>query len=337
MIRAVPVLVYGDVILDIMAVGGVTRMSPEAPQAPVVAMTEWDFAPGGAANVAATVSAMGGCAKLIGMTGDDPAGQMLRSALQEQTEVDFLLLARGETKTTIKIRIVGNGAQIARVDIEQAMQLAGEDEDEILARVRDAARKARVVVISDYAKGAVTPPIACQLIAACTALDVPVVVDAKAPDAKHFHGAQVLKPNLVEIARALGIDPPQTDPAAAKAAQALRKKCHAQCVVLTRGAQGVTLAGEPGEVHVAGHPVTAIDVTGAGDAVAGGLALALASGAGILDAARFANAAGAAAVTKRGTRAPTFDEINFFYDCNSPTDRRAKQGMAGEGLHGRMH
>jgi D-beta-D-heptose 7-phosphate kinase/D-beta-D-heptose 1-phosphate adenosyltransferase len=164
-----------------------------------------------------------------------------------------------------------------------------------------------------------------------------VVVDAKQPAAPHFHGASVIKPNLAEIGAALGRDPPETDKAAAECARSLRKQCSAMCVVLTRGAKGLTIAAEPGEVHIQGHPVTALDVTGAGDVVAAALALALASGAGILDAARFANAAGAAAVTKRGTVAPTFDEVDFFYDCDRRADRRPNQGVAGEGLHNRVH
>jgi D-beta-D-heptose 7-phosphate kinase/D-beta-D-heptose 1-phosphate adenosyltransferase len=335
-IRDAAVLIYGDVMLDVRFGGAIKRMSPEAPLAPVVSMTSWSYGPGGAANVAASVAAMGGRASLIGVLGDDPGGAMLKDAL-EKTEVDFLLMPRSSAMTTIKARVFAGDAQMLRLDREQVQTLAQDDENEILAQVLTAARKARSAVISDYAKGAVTPTIASKLIVAAAALGIPVVVDAKQPALPHFWGATVLKPNLVEIAAALGRDPPETDKAAAECAQALRKQCGSMCVVLTRGPKGLTLAAEPGEVHVAGHRVTAVDVTGAGDAVAGGLALALASGAGILDAARFANAAGAAAVTKRGTQAPTFDEIDFFYDCDMRADGRPKQGMAGEGAHGRLH
>jgi D-beta-D-heptose 7-phosphate kinase/D-beta-D-heptose 1-phosphate adenosyltransferase len=335
-IRAAPVLVYGDVMLDVMIAGGVKRMSPEAPSSPVVSMTGWDFWPGGAANVAVAVAEMGGRANLIGVIGDDPVGQMLREALQK-TEVDFLLMTRSTSQTTAKLRMVVDGAQLMRLDRETVQLLEKEDEDEILARVLAAVHKAHIAVISDYAKGTVTPTIASKLIRSAMALGVPVVVDAKQPAAPHFAGASVIKPNLAEIAKALGRPEPETDKAAAECAQALRKQCRAMSVVLTRGAKGLTIAAEPGEVHIEGHRVTAADVTGAGDAVAGALALALASGAGILDAARFANAAGAAAVTKRGTVPPTYDEVDFFYDCDVRANQRPQQSMAGEGLHGRVH
>jgi D-beta-D-heptose 7-phosphate kinase/D-beta-D-heptose 1-phosphate adenosyltransferase len=336
MIREAPVLVYGDVMLDLIVAGLVKRMSPEAPSAPVVTMTEWHMAPGGAANVATSVEAMGGRPTLIGMTGDDPAGAMVREALHK-TDINFILMARGPARTTIKTRVVADGSQILRLDIERVDPLEREEEETLVARLLDAASAASVAVISDYAKGAVTPTIAAKLIAACMAHGVPTVIDAKQPAAPHYAGATVIKPNLAEIASALDRPAPETDKTAAEYAQALRQKCGAACVVLTRGPLGLTVAAEPGEMHIAGHPVDAVDVTGAGDVVAGALALALASGAGILDAARFANAAGAAAVTKRGTVPPTYDEVDFFYDCDVRTNQRPQQGMAGEGLHGRLN
>jgi D-beta-D-heptose 7-phosphate kinase/D-beta-D-heptose 1-phosphate adenosyltransferase len=331
-----PVLVYGDVMVDILVNGKVTRMSPEAPTAPVMMLDKVAFAPGGAANVAACVAAIGGQPHLFGMIGDDPAGQILDHEL-ERLNIASDVLTREGRRTTAKARFVGDGRQIVRIDNEEVAPLAGADETEMLERLLDAAGKARALVISDYAKGAVTPAIASRLIMAALALDLPVVLDAKAPAAPHFRGATVVKPNLKEIAGALRRPEPETDHDAGECAQTLRRAMCAAAVVLTRGPKGVCLAADPGELHIAGHAVTAVDVTGAGDAVAAGLALALASGAGIVEAARFANAAGAVAVTKRGTVAPTFDEVEFFYDCDRSWPRKADQGMAGEGAHGRLH
>ena len=207
----------------------------------------------------------------------------------------------------------------------------------IIERLLTRLPKVSAMVISDYAKGGVTPKVAAKVIVAAATLGVSVLVDTKHPAAPYWRGATVIKPNLIEIAAALGTAEPQTDDEAGAAAQALRKRCGATFIVLTRGARGLCLAGDPGVVHIAGHAVKAVDVTGAGDAVAAGLALAVAGGDSILEAARFANAAGAAAVTKAGTAVVSFEEVGFFHDCDVRGPRRAGRDMAGERASHSVH
>jgi D-beta-D-heptose 7-phosphate kinase / D-beta-D-heptose 1-phosphate adenosyltransferase len=322
------VLIYGDLMLDVLVTGNCRRMSPESAASPVLLMENVAVSAGGAANVAANVASMGGRALLVGAIGEDPSGAILAQALLG-AGVESELLARKDPTTT-KVRFVDSGQQMMRLDVERVAALDSDDEEGMIARLMDRLPKVNAVVISDYAKGAVTPKVAAKLIVAAAALGVVTVVDTKSPAASHWRGAAVVKPNLPEIASALGCAEPQTDGDAAACAQALRRRCGATFVVLTRGARGICLMGDPGGWHVAGHAVEAVDVTGAGDAVAAGLALALAGGESIIDAVRFANAAGAAAVTKMGTAALTFDEINFFYDCDARRPCRTGEGMAGE-------
>lgn len=331
-----PVLIYGDVMLDVIVAGAVKRMSPEAPTAPVLSAEAFSMALGGAGNVARCVEALGGHPILIGGIGDDPSGGALQMQI-EKTKIDAAMFLREDARTTTKVRIVSDGRQVMRIDSEDVAPVDGEAEQRILTRLLDDLVKAPVLVISDYAKGMATPAIVGKLIAAAAARGVAVMVDAKRPMAAHYQGATVVKPNLKEIAEALGTPPPQTNKAAGESAQALRRACKAGCVVLTRGAHGLCLAADPGELHFDPYPVMAVDPTGAGDAVMAGMALAMAGGAGIVEAARFGNAAGAVAVTKLGTIAPTWEEVNFFYDCRPWRPHEAGGGVAAAGTHSRLH
>lgn len=330
------VLTYGDLMLDVLVTGSCRRMSPEAPSAPVMLMDGIAVAAGGAANVAVNVASMGGRSTLIGAIGADATGALLSQCLQA-SGVATDLLTRDWIHTTAKVRMVEAGRQLMRLDVEEIAPLDAEAEDGMLAHLLEHLPKAHAVMISDYGKGAVTPKVAAKLIMAAALHGTPVIVDSKTPAAKHFVGAGVIKPNLAEIAAAMACKEPETDADAAACAQALMRQVGATFVVLTRGPRGLCLVGETGVLHFAGHAVKEVDVTGAGDAVAAGLALALAGGESIVEAARFANAAGAAAVARLGTAALTFDEIQFFYDCDVREHHRAGQGMAGERASNRLH
>ena len=329
------ILTYGDIMLDVRVTGSCRRMSPEEPSSPVLLMDGVDVACGGAGNVAANIVSMGGESLLVGSLGKDPAGTMMLHALVA-AHVESDLVMR-EANTTAKVRFINVDQQMMRLDVERIDPLAADEEAVIIERLMGHLPKVRAVVISDYAKGGVTPAVAAKVIVAASTLGVIVIVDSKSPTAPHWRGATVMKPNLPEIAAALGRPEPQTDSEAADAATALRHRCGAQFVVLTRGARGLCLSGDPGVIHVAGHAVKAVDVTGAGDAVAAGLALSAADGESILDAARFANAAGAAAVTKVGTAALSFEEVNFFHDCEARTPRRHGGDVADERSAHRVH
>jgi D-beta-D-heptose 7-phosphate kinase / D-beta-D-heptose 1-phosphate adenosyltransferase len=332
---ATPVLVFGDLMLDIMVTGTCHRMSPEAPSAPVLLAKGTTHRPGGAANVAVGVAAMGGYATLIGALGCDTEGGLLAASLSGLNGSRFLV--RDAVATTSKIRFVGDGRQMMRVDHEDPKPLTEAEIARTMPELTDYATLSKAMVISDYAKGMVAPELAAKMVSVALNGRIPRIVDTKTPLAKHFIGATVLKPNLPEIAAALGCPEPQTDEQAADCAWALWHATDVMYVLLTRGAAGICLVGAPGVLHIPAHQVTAVDVTGAGDAVAAGLALAMARGASIDEAARFANAAGAVVVTHRGTVCPTPDEIGFFYDPYDSVRDRSGRSLAGSAAQNRLH
>jgi D-beta-D-heptose 7-phosphate kinase/D-beta-D-heptose 1-phosphate adenosyltransferase len=333
------ILVYGDVMLDVYVTGTVKRASPEAPGVPVLSDYEMRYLPGGAANVAANIVALGGEAMVLGQVGADPAAMMLKMVLIEKG-VSMEFLVREQSRTTAKTRLVGDGRHLVRLDIETPAPISGEDEADMMDKLLDLVPQAQAIVISDYAKGAVTPRLAAGVIGMARPRGIPVVVDAKEPDAKQYRGATVIKPNLKEITIALGMkEPPSSQNVAVKAASTLLTKSKGtEYVLLTRGEHGMALVGRANTMVIPAHEVRAVDVTGAGDAAAAALALALACGESIVEASLFANAAAAVVVTKSGTATPTPAEVRFFYDDrDSGKPRAGRSSMAEAEASNRLH
>jgi D-beta-D-heptose 7-phosphate kinase/D-beta-D-heptose 1-phosphate adenosyltransferase len=333
------ILVYGDVMVDIYVTGAIKRDSPEAPGVHVLSDTAMNEAPGGAANVAMNVASLGGQAMVLGVIGRDASGALLDASFTDVDGVGTEFLIRDAGRTTSKTRFVSDGRHLLRVDMEEALPLAGEDETELLKRLRKFGRQSDAIVISDYAKGAVTPKLAAAMVRLGNQNSIPVIVDTKEPAAQHYWGATVIKPNLKEIAGALGMKTVPDGRDAARAAQLLLLRSAAtRYVLLTMGERGMVLASRDGGVlEINAHPVNAVDVTGAGDAVAAALSLALANGEDIIEATHFANAAAAVVVTKSGTARPTPAEVMFFYDRVSGRDRAARLPVASQGAENWLH
>ena len=331
------ILVYGDVMLDVYVAGTVKRDSPEAPGVPVLSDHEMVYFPGGAANVAANVAALGGEVIVLGMVGPDPSASMLEMALADMgVSMEFLI--RETSRTTAKTRVVGDGRPIVRLDMETLAPLSGEDETETMAKLSVLVPQSQAVVISDYAKGAVTPKLAAGVIRVARSWGIPVVVDAKQPLAECYYGATVIKPNLKEAAEAQKRPIPTKVHDALSYAGVIWLRGKSQYVLMTMGALGMALACAGGEVlHLPAHTVKEVDVTGAGDAVAAALAMALARGEDIVEASLYANAAAAVVVTKRGTACPSPDEIRFFYDHESGRPRARRSSMAQDEASNRLH
>ena len=333
------ILVYGDVMVDVTVTGSIKRESPEAPGVSVLSDTVMSEAPGGAANVAVNIASLGGHVMVLGVIGRDASGTLLDAAFAEIDNVGCELMICDETRTTSKTRFIADGRHLLRVDIEQPQPLREADETELLARFAAFGPLVDAIVISDYAKGAVTPRLAAALVRLGQARGIPVIVDAKEPAAKQYHGATVIKPNLKEIAQALNLKALPEGKLAENAARLLLARSEGtKYVLLTMGDKGMVLAGNHGGVMtVPPHPVEAVDVTGAGDAVAAALALALASGEDIIEATHFANAAAAVVVTKPGTARPTPAEVMFFYDRDSGRHRAARLPVAAQGASHWLH
>jgi D-beta-D-heptose 7-phosphate kinase/D-beta-D-heptose 1-phosphate adenosyltransferase len=299
------VLVLGDVMLDRFVYGAVDRISPEAP-VPVIAVERETAMLGGAGNVARNVAALGGRAILIGVVGDDDAGHALAEMIAE-AGLDSALVTDEGRRTTEKTRYISGSHQMLRADREDRTPA---DADALLAAFASRLPQADVVVLSDYAKGVLTPPVLRAAIDAARAADRPVIVDPKSRDLARYDGATLVKPNRREAAEATGVTG-AGDEAAAEAGEAILTAApNLAAALVTRGAAGMTLTvrGEPA-VHLPASALDVFDVPGAGDTVAATLALALAAGASLADAARLANLAAGLVVAKLGTDVVTAAEL----------------------------
>jgi D-beta-D-heptose 7-phosphate kinase / D-beta-D-heptose 1-phosphate adenosyltransferase len=291
------VLVAGDVMLDRYWQGPTGRISPEAP-VPVVRIQKDETRPGGAANVALNVAALGGAARLLGVVGADEAAQKLSAALLEkQVQPDFVESARCPTIT--KLRILSRNQQLIRLDFEESLAvLGGFDRADYLARFKAALAETAVVVLSDYGKGTLAD--AAELIAAARAAGRPVLVDPKGSDWLPYHGATMITPNLTELEAVVGPCPDEATIVAK--GSALRATLALDALLVTRSEAGMTLLtpNQP-PLHLPTEAREVFDVTGAGDTVIATFAAALAAGQDFAHAARIANLAAGIVVGKLGT------------------------------------
>lgn len=316
------VLVVGDLMLDHFLVGRVNRISPEAP-VPVVEFDHEEFRLGGAANVAHTIQALGGRVSVIGTTGNDDAGNRLRAEFGRLAiDVDGLVTDPAR-RTTTKLRIVTvRSQQVARVDFESDDDLTGDVERNLVARVDAAVGSVDAVLVSDYLKGVVTREVMNRIVSAGRASGIPVLVDPKIPHIDYYAGATLVKPNHAEAETATHMRIRTADDVR-DAARAFRRLAACESILITRGEHGMwLLEGEPTsdasssvgdgiatEEHLPAVSREVADVTGAGDTVIGAIALALAAGASLLEAARLANHAAGVVVGKFGPVGVTTAEL----------------------------
>lgn len=302
------VLVVGDVMLDEYLCGEVRRVSPEAP-VPVVEVRQRFCRPGGAANVAANIAALGGEALLAGVVGDDSAADSLRQALAD-LGVDAAGLHVDESRpTSVKTRVMAHNQQIVRIDAEERRPVHECLLQSLGRWVTEQLPDVDACVLSDYGKGLVSVKLAQTCIRRAQVLGKPVVVDPKGTSYHKYRGATVVKPNLHEAAQVLqqSID---DDSDLLEAGRQLVGLVGGAAVLLTRGAAGMTLfRAERPPQHIAAADRAVYDVTGAGDTVAGTLALALAAGAALEDAAWIANHAAGVVVGKVGTTTVASEEL----------------------------
>jgi D-beta-D-heptose 7-phosphate kinase/D-beta-D-heptose 1-phosphate adenosyltransferase len=303
------VLCVGDLMLDEFVYGDVSRISPEAPT-PVIAVKRTDLMIGGAGNVARNLVSLGARCVFVGVVGDDEAGRALADALAAIPLIEAHLVVDTARQTTRKVRFVSEhfSTHLLRADWEVAELVGKQHEDALIAHVLKAMPKVGAVVLSDYAKGTLTPRVIRDVIAAANAKGKPVVVDPKGRDYSIYRGATLITPNRQELADATH-SAAQTDEEIATAADALREAFEADAVVVTRSEDGMTLVTAGGPVHVPAYPVRVRDVSGAGDTVVAVLAAMLALKADFESAMRAANAAAAVVVGKRGTASVSAAEL----------------------------
>lgn len=305
-VRDVRVLVVGDIMLDRYLRGAASRISPEAP-VPVVRVTEQWRALGGAANVAANVVALGASCVLAGTVGDDGAARDVRDALRSTGIDDAGVLAVAGRPTTVKTRILARHYQIARYDEEVEQDVDSGAAAQLAGRVGELARSADVIVLEDYNKGALVKPVIAAALAAGTGLERPVVVDPKAKGFFDYAGATIFKPNLSELEAALRTPVHAQDRGWM---EATRRRLACDHLLITLGEAGMALLTAEGEhVQVPAVARAVYDVSGAGDTVTAAIAVALAAGASVTEAAVLANHAAGIEVGKPGVATVTADEL----------------------------
>jgi D-beta-D-heptose 7-phosphate kinase/D-beta-D-heptose 1-phosphate adenosyltransferase len=301
------VLAVGDAMLDEYVWGEVDRISPEAP-VPVVNVVRRTDLPGGAANVAAGLVALEGKARVCGVVGDDEAGHRLRRQL-EAAGVDVTgLIVDPSRPTTTKSRVIAHNQQVVRTDFEDRSALSESVEREVAAAARALVADSDAVVVSDYAKGVVSDTVARAVIEEAHRTGRPVVVDPKGVDYAKYRGATIITPNARDAGRAANVHVDEYNDLV-EAARRLSEASDGALLLITRGADGMTLFASDGAVDIPTDAKEVYDVTGAGDTVAAVLGMALGSAVPVEDAVRIANAAAGITVAKLGTSTVTLDEL----------------------------
>jgi D-beta-D-heptose 7-phosphate kinase/D-beta-D-heptose 1-phosphate adenosyltransferase len=308
--RPQTVLVIGDVGLDRYTLGSVDRISPEAP-VPIVRVEQEIHKLGLAANVADNLRALGSEPCLVGVVGRDRVGSDFRAVLRKSKISDRHLIVDAARRTVLKERIVSERQQLLRVDYEDLDSVSGKVAAELRSRALKLMADCDLVIMEDYAKGLVTASFAAELFRAAARLGRRVLVD---PNAKSplslYRGAHLLTPNTREAEALSGV---RIHDAAslAEAGAVILKATRAPALIITRGKDGMAIfeKGRRAPRLIETYAREVYDVSGAGDTVISVLALALAAGAELDDAARLASLAAAIDVGKRGTATVSRDEL----------------------------
>jgi len=311
------IVIIGDVMLDRYWQGDTSRISPEAP-VPVVRVVKNEERAGGAANVALNVSALGASTTLISKIGDDEAGQTL-SALLHQKGVHNAFVTLPGAKTTLKLRVLAHNQQLIRLDFEDKAHLQDPNEG-LLGHLAAAIENADVLILSDYAKGVISDPQA--IISAARARGVKIIVDPKNRDLSVYKGAQILTPNLGEFEAMVGKCANET--VLEEKGLALLQSLDLEGLLVTRGAQGMSVFLPDKVMHIPTHSREVFDVTGAGDTVIAVLAASLAAGKSLPDAAQLSNIAAGIVVGKLGTA------VVFPQEIASVLGERMARGILSE-------
>ncbi len=320
------ILVFGDVGVDKYTIGKVTRISPEAP-IPVVEVTDTQIKLGLAANVADNVRALGGTPMLVGVIGKDLGAHDFSNLLKENKISPRYLVADASRTTTMKERVVAESQQVVRIDHETQKKIDAKIIREVWNKLERALDEADCVIIEDYAKGLVEVSICRQLMIAAEEKKIPVLVDPNSHSTPTIYaGCTVITPNTLEAERLSGVK--ITDASSLRqAGSRILDEVNARIVIITRGKDGMAVfqRGETQPVLIPTFAREVFDVSGAGDTVIATLALALVSGADIIEATLLANFAAGVEVGKRGTATVTLTELKEYIDFVGIARARAKR------------
>ncbi|HJR09740.1 MAG TPA: D-glycero-beta-D-manno-heptose-7-phosphate kinase [Pyrinomonadaceae bacterium] len=302
------IVVMGDLMLDEFVWGRVRRISPEAP-VPVVEVERQTLALGGAGNVASNLVALGARPTPVGVVGDDENAERMRSRFRDLNVGTSGLVVDPARPTTLKTRVIAHNQQVVRADRESRAAVPADIEDGVIARFQSEVETADAVVVSDYNKGLLTARVLASTLQQARERGVMVCLDPKLRNFAHYQPVTVITPNHQEAAEAAGLVI-EDESSLVEAGRRLLDSIDCRAVLVTRGEEGMTLFTDGGEVtHIQTVAREVYDVTGAGDTVIATLAVALASGASLAEAAVLANHAAGVVVGKVGTATVTRDEL----------------------------
>lgn len=307
------VVVVGDIMLDEYWFGTVDRISPEAP-VPVVAINEQQTKLGGAANVAQNICSLGGEVFTVGVIGEDRAGKIVQARMSEcGLSPDGLLIEAGRP-TTVKTRILAHSQQVVRADFETLEQIDEAQAARLVIKCLSALEDAAGLVISDYGKGVIGRTLPDEIVPVARAQGKFVVVDPKDTHFNSYRGVTTLTPNHHEAGFVAGQRIRDDDSLRAVGFELLNR-LEAESLLITLGEKGMALFDPSGTVtRIPTVAKTVYDVTGAGDTVIATVAMTLAAGGSMLQAAYVANVAAGEVIKEVGTAQTTVDAIRHSLD-----------------------
>jgi len=302
------ILVIGDLILDEFLWGDVSRISPEAP-VPVVRVRSESFMPGGAANVANNIHALGAKTYLAGVVGTDERGRILTEELEKKGMDVAGIVIDGERPTTLKTRVIAHHQQVVRIDKEKMDGLSMGLIDQIIDYVKERINDIDAILIEDYGKGVITPRLLQEVLALAKRHKKIVTVDPKEEHFYYYKGVTAITPNHHEAAQATGVKVKDGE-SLLKIGKALLSKLKCEAALVTLGEDGMQLFEKAGRVtYIPTMAQDVFDVSGAGDTVIGSFTLALAAGARMVDAAHISNFSAGIVVGKVGIGVVTQEEL----------------------------
>lgn len=304
-----PVLVIGDIMLDRFIYGSVNRISPESP-VPVLSVSRENKMLGGAGNTLFNLVNLKCDARILSVIGNDNEGQEILELLKKHNISSNGILKVNDHPTTVKTRFLAGHQQLLRTDFERIENISSETEKNLLKTLKNLIEGVKVIILSDYGKGLLTPSFLKSIIALAKERNITTLVDPKGLDYSIYNGANIVTPNKKELSEAVSGLPVETDEDVTHAGQTLIKEAGVSSVVATRSKDGMSVITENKTTHIkSASDIEVFDVSGAGDTVIATLAASLAAGAKIEHAAYLANIAGSIVVSKVGTAPIRSEEL----------------------------
>ncbi len=308
------VLVVGDIILDEYIWGRANRLSPEAP-VPVLEVDKYTYIPGGAANVAGNIRALGGNVTLAGVAGADTQAEKLNSILKENNIESSCLVNDPERPTTVKTRLLAhNRQQLVRFDREFKKPVTVSIEQKLIEKISGSIKNYDLLLLSDYAKGVLTESFLKKIIELGKNFNKPILVDPKGLDFTKYSGVTMITPNRLEAETATK-SPSGTKPE--ELAEKLKQQLDVKHVLVTLGEEGILVCSKDKLKTIPAVTSEVYDVTGAGDSLISGISLAMIASGGDLEASvEIGNYAAGVAVRKIGTAAVAPEELKNIIDMH---------------------